>query len=213
MIWNIGSWQKVLMTIGALAVVVAGWLVFKPHNEEQPQPALPVVEAVVVDTTQTAGTSTIESKHEEKRRVKVRVIVPPETVIGGDSAMVIEIVIEDSSNTESSVEEVKVEDRGLRESVTVAKQEVLTDVERERLIGVFAGAGYLPEGELVVPEVGVSLHVYKLLYAQGGVGLDGLVFGFGGGALKIGEVFGLRILTGIGYTTDRQVMVSLSIGG
>jgi hypothetical protein len=211
--WVVQHWKTAAVIAAGIAVWTIIFTAFlKPKDAIAPQPALPVVKAVVVDTSQTAHSAVIESKHEEKRRVKVRVIVPAETVIGGDSAMVIEIVVEDSSKSEAAVEDVKVEDKGLTESVTISNQLVVPVAEKERLIGIFAGAGYLPDGG-IVPEVGISLHLYKLAYLQAGAGLDGVVFGFGGGALKIGEVFNLRILLGANYSTESKLMLTLSLGG
>jgi hypothetical protein len=211
MTWLLAHWKSLLLIIGGVAVWIVIMTVLKGKDVPPPQPALPVVQAVKIDTTATQSTSVVKSGCAVKRKVKVRVVVPPETVVG-DSDMVIEVVIEDSSKNEATVEETKIEDKGLQESITITNQEVVPVVKHERVIGIFAGAGYLPSG-VIVPEVGISAHVYKLAYLQAGAGLDGIVFGFGGGALKIGEVFGLRILAGVGYTTDKQVMVSISLGG
>jgi hypothetical protein len=212
--WIVKHWR----VVGGIVIVIAVWSIIlsallKPKVTLAPQPAIPHVDAVKIDTTQTRDAAVIESKHDEKRRVKVRVIVPPETVIGGDSAMVIEIVIEDSSKSEASVEDIKIVDRGLSESITVAAQEVVPVVKRERVLGVIGGVGYLIPDNDLIPHVGLSLRVYNPVYLCASAGWHDEVIGIGSIAVKVGNLFGLKILFGTGYSTDRQGVVSLSIGG
>lgn len=210
--WIVRNWR----VVGGIAVVAVVWTVIfnaflKGKDASTPQPAPPVVQVQTIDTTATQSTSIVKSDSVVKRKVKVKVTLPPETVIG-DSTCTIEVVVEDSSGNEVAVEEVKVEERRLSESVIIDRQEVMPVVEHERVLGVIAGAGYLPSGEFV-PEVGMSIHVYKLAYLQAGAGLDGVVFGFAGGALKIGEIFGFKILLGGNYSTESKFILSLSLGG
>jgi hypothetical protein len=210
--WLYAHWKTAAVIAAGIAVWTIIFTAFlKPKDAIAPQPALPVVKAVVVDTSQTAHSAVIESKHEEKRRVKVRVIVPAETVIGGDSAMVIEVVIEDSSKSEAAVEDIKVVDRGLSEAVTIERQEVVPLLEKERLIGVFAGAGYLIPDNDVIPHVGLSLRVYDPVYLCASAGWHDEVIGIGGVAVKVGNLFGMRILIGAGYCSNKQGIVNLTL--
>jgi hypothetical protein len=204
--WIVKHWRSVLAV--GLALIVSMIALLSHQDAPAPQPAPPVVQVQTIDTTATQSTSTIKSDSAVKRKVKVKVTLPPETVIG-DSTCTIEVVVEDSSGNEVAVEEVRVEDRGLSESVTIDRQEVMPVENKERVFGILGGVGYLPSG-VIVPEVGVSLHVYKLVYAQ--AGLDGIVFGFGGVGLKIGEILGFKILLGGNYTTSKQILISLSLG-
>ena len=213
LLWLRDNYEKILVVIGALALLYGAYSALKHSDTSAPQPAVPVVEVATLDTIATTATSTSTSEGIVKRKIKVRITVPPETVIG-DSDMVIEITIEDSSNTSVAVETVRREERRLSESISMVRSEVVPVAKnKERIFGVIGGVGYLIPDNDVVPHVGLSLRVYDLVYLCASAGWHDEVIGIGGGALKIGELFGFKIFAGVGYTIDRQVMVNLSLGG
>lgn len=209
--WIVRNWR----VVGGIAVVAVVWTVIfnaflKGKDASTPQPAPPVVQVQTIDTTATQSTSIVKSDSVVKRKVKVKVTLPPETVIG-DSTCTIEVVVEDSSGNEVAVEEVKVEERRLSESVIIDRQEVMPVVEHERVLGVIAGAGYLIPDNDVVPHVGLSLRVYKPVYLCASAGWHDEVIGIGGIAVKVGNLFGLKILLGAGYSSDKQGVISLAL--
>lgn len=211
MTWLLAHWKSLAAVIGLVAIwmIIITVLNLKPDKPLPVEPAVPHVEAVKIDTTATQSTSTVKSDNVVKRKVKVKITLPPETVIG-DSACTIEVVVEDSSGNEVAVEDIVVEDKGLKESVTVCNQEVVP-VKKERAFGVLAGVGYLIPDNDVVPVVGVGLRVWDPVYVHASAGFDRKVIWIGGVGVRVGRVFGLPIIVGAGYCSDGQGVITLSI--
>ena len=210
---NLWAIAPVLIVLVGL-IVVAGMFFPKKQTVVVASPASPASVAspeppalAVVDTS--SSVTAVTEDHQATSTTRVKVVIPANTVIG-DSDLTVEVdqqtEVKDGKATVKKVAK-------KREVVqTPPEVKVVTVSKPERKLGIAVGAGYPNKPRRVCSVFTLWVKIWGRLGVQGGLVAHERLDAFVGPTVRIGDLLGIKIFAGAGLMTNRQGVVTLTLG-
>lgn len=210
--WVKGHWKLSLLILAA--VLVAAFLLFrsKPAATD-PVPAAPEIEQETHDEVET--TKQDSTVKESGHKTKVKVTIPPNTVVGPDEPLIVEVEVHDTTRqtTEPIITKKHRIDSSTRyKPETIVKQPTSTgpvlsnpsegNSQNDGVFGLVVGAGYSPA--LPLGLVGAYIRPYGRIYLHGGVGA---------GYHLDNETAEVRAYVGVGVRVWKGLLLSAGYDG
>ena len=204
---NLWAIAPVLIVLVGL-IVVAGMFFPKKQTVVVASVASPEPPALAVVDTSSSVTAVTED-HQATSTTRVKVVIPANTVIG-DSDLTVEVdqqtEVKDGKATVKKVAK-------KREVVqTPPEPKIATVSKPERKLGIAVGAGYPNKPRRVCGVLTLWVKIWGRLGVQGGLVAHERLDAFVGPTVRIGDLLGIKIFAGAGLMTNRQGVVTLTLG-